>query len=325
MKNLLLCIAVLSMTTIAYAQDKLTPGPGEVELTYVGKGTQLGVWNPTTKVYTIPIKYKEGPLAGQYRSLTFTEDGKVLNGEGTEVGSKQPDGSWKTAQMEKVFRSSYNVFWKTEIVGNILETMVSIHGLPMVQTSAPMDQDVLTFLVFCNHYAGRLDKIKEEVKKEKERQAKEAAANYKPTEFRKGLKADRIEISGNTVYAYSKGKRIGHAEMQGDDIVVYTEHSTGSKGRIQGIYNPSTDSKGNIFGSSRIDFLGHTNHFDYSRQGDNTSFYGELHASIGEVREYGSEYFVYDAKGNNLGKFPASLDPRFGALFLYEFFDPLQY
>ena len=201
MKNLLLCIAVLSMTTIAYAQDKLTPGPGEVELTYIGKGTQLGVWNPTTKVYTIPIKYKEGPLAGQYRSLTFTEDGKVLNGEGTEVGSKQPDGSWKTAQMEKVFRSSYNVFWKTEIVGNILETMVSIHGLPMVQTSAPMDQDVLTFLVFCNHYAGRLDKIKEEVKKEKERQAKEAAANYKPTEFRKGLKADRIEISGNTVYA----------------------------------------------------------------------------------------------------------------------------
>lgn len=176
MKKFILCIAALSFMTGAYAQDnKLTPGPGEVELIYVGKNIQLGVWNPETRVYTVPAKYKDGPKAGQYRTLTFTDDGKVVNGDGKEVGSKQPNGSWKSPKIENVMLASYNVIWNNEIVGNIMQTIVSIHGLPMVQTSAPMDQDVLTFLVFCNHWGGdQINKIKEEVKKDDERKAAEA-------------------------------------------------------------------------------------------------------------------------------------------------------
>lgn len=254
MKNLLLCIAVLSMTTVAYAQDKLTPGPGEVELTYVGKGTQLGVWNPTTKVYTIPIKYKEGPLAGQYRSLTFTEDGKVLNGEGTEVGSKQPDGSWKTAQMEKVFRSSYNVFWKTEIVGTILETMVSIHGLPMVQTSSTMDQDVLTFLVFCNHYATRLDKIKEEVQKDNDRRIAEAQA--------KEAKQPPQNFDGTI--------------LDKDNFRVYTIKSDGQV----------VDKNYNRLGEIRTS----DNKYSYSVLDKNFNFIGEIRIKDNEYEVYDKKY-----------------------------------
>jgi len=249
MKNLLLCIAVLSLTTVAYAQDKLTPGPGEVELTYVGKGTQLGVWNPTTKVYTIPIKYKEGPLAGQYRSLTFTDDGKVLNGEGKEVGSKQPDGSWKTEKMENVIRSSYNVVWNMEIVGNILETMVSILGTPMVQTSAPMDQDVLTFLVFCNHFgADQINKIRDVKKKQAAEEAqKRREENEHPQKSYTVYDSNdssigRIDKEGN-IY-FSVGRKVGKIDSNG---VVYDDADK-KIGKID-TDGTVTDSSGNKIGT----------------------------------------------------------------------------
>lgn len=313
MKKLILCIAALSFMIGAFAQDnKLTPGPGEVELTYVGKNTQLGVWNPETRVYTIPAKYKDGPKAGQYRTLTFTDDGKVVNGDGKEVGSKQPNGSWKSPKIENVMRASYNVIWNNEIVGNILETMVSIHGLPMVQTSAPMDQDVLTFLVFCNHWGGdQINKIKEEVKKDNDRKAAEAKAKAKPVEFRKGLTADKIEVSGSEVIAYSNSKRIGKASFHGDEIYVYTQQHTGPTGRIG---TAST-------GTGYIDFLDHTNVYSFHQFDDGDITFRKYDGTdVGSVTQWSNGYTVR-TKGNSYD-FPKTIDPRFGALFIYEFFDP---
>lgn len=335
MKKLILCIVALSFMTGAFAQDnKLTPGPGEVELTYVGKNTQLGVWNPETRVYTIPAKYKDGPKAGQYRTLTFTDDGKVVNGDGKEVGSKQPNGSWKSPKIENVMRASYNVIWNNEIVGNIMQTIVSIHGLPMVQTSAPMDQDVLTFLVFCNHWGGdQINKIKEEVKKDDERKAAEArerAAKAKPVEYRKGRKADRIEMLGNHVVAKLKGQHIGTAEFSGNKIEIFnnTHHKTGQIGEVN-LYTHAGETK--RFGDSRIEFLGNNMAFRFHQDGTEKCTFGDERNVdvIGYVSHSISRYevYVYQMNGQwreskKIGEFPDNMDPRLGALFLYEFFDP---
>jgi hypothetical protein len=319
MKKLILCIALFSFITVTYAQEnKITPAAGEVEITYIRKGTQLGVWNPKTQVYTLTAVYAEGPFAGQHQSLTFTEEGKVVTKDGTLMGIKQKDGSWKSNSTKNVIRSSYLVLWNDEVVGNILDTQVSIHGTPMVRISAPMDQDVLTFLVFCFHWGGdQINQIKQTANKKKNQQSTET----KPR-FRKGLTADRIDISGSEVYAYSNNKRIGRARLEGEKIYVYSGGNTGPNGCIKAA-NVVTDYRGEseIYGSASIDFLGAINAYEFFQKNDNCTFYGERHVTLGEVKPYGSQYAVYDAKGRSLGKFPDSLDPRFGALFFYEFFD----
>lgn len=320
MKKTIICLVLLSFLTGVQAQEnKITPAAGEVEITYIRKGTQLGVWNPKTRVYTLTAVYNEGAFAGQHQSLTFTDDGKVITKDGSLLGSKQKDGSWKSNVTENIIRSSYLVLWNNEVVGNILDSQVSIMETPVIRFSAPMDQDVLTFLVFCFHWGGdQINQLKQAAKKKNQQQTTATSPG-----FRKGLKADNIEISGSEIYAYSNRKRIGKARLEGDNIFVYSEGKTGSNGCIKAV-NVVTDYRGEaeINGNASIDFLGSINAYEFFQKNDNCTFYGARHVTLGEVQHVGSKFKVYNAKGQPIGEFPDSLDPRFGALFLYEFFDP---
>lgn len=313
MKKLILFIAVLAFMNGAFAQDNILPvGPGEVELTFVKKGTQLGVWNPETKVYTQTSVYKDGPLAGEHYQMTIDKDGDVINREGLLLGFKQEDGTWKAGKIENIMCASYNVVWNGKIIGNIIDNTATIHGVPMVTTSAPMDKDVLTFIVYCNHWGpDQINAIEKSVKEQQAKQAAEAKAKAKKVEFRKGLTADRIEVSGSDVIAYANSKRIGKASFRGNEIYVYTEQHTGSTGRIG---EAST-------GTGYIDFLDHTSVYSFHQFSDGDITFRKYDGTeAGSVKEWSNCYTVR-TNGKSYD-FPKTIDPRCGALFIYEFFDP---
>ena len=322
MKKLLICIAVLSMMTIAHAQDKLTPGPGEVEITYLKKGTQLGVWNPQTRVYTQTSVYADGPLAGQHHQMTFNENGEVINREELLLGFKQEDGSWKAGKIENVLNSSYMVLWNMEVIGNIIDNIVTIHGVPMVSTSAPMDTDVLTFIVFCNHWGPtQINHIKETVEKEKAKQIAEAQAREakQPQQNFDGTILDKdnfrvSKISSDGYFYDKKGYSLGKLDLAGnkEDYYVYDKKGY-SLGKLDLAGNKEDyyvyDKNGYSLG--RLTLAG--NKEDYY-------VYDKKENSIGRLTLTGDKegYYVYDKKENSIGRFDAPA-VWIGALFFFVF------
>lgn len=124
-----------------------------------------------------------------------------------------------------------------------------------------------------------------------------------------GRPARRIQGSNSNVTAYSGNTQIGTAKLSGSNINVYTKGSTGSTGVIH---------------SSTIDFRGTTNRYRISKVGEELRFYGANGGPVGSVRHNSAmrKYEVIrEGTSSSVAEFDDSLDPRFAALFFYNFFD----
>ncbi len=124
-----------------------------------------------------------------------------------------------------------------------------------------------------------------------------------------GRPAKRIQGSNSNVTAYSGSTQIGTAKLSGSNINVYTKGSTGATGVIH---------------SSSIDFRGTSNRYRISKVGEELRFYGANGGNVGSV-QHNKNMRKYEVKREGstatIAEFDDSLDPRFAALFFYNFFD----
>ena len=124
-----------------------------------------------------------------------------------------------------------------------------------------------------------------------------------------GRAAKKIQGSNSNVTAYVGSTQIGTAKVSGSNINVYTKGNTGARGVIK---------------SSTIDFRGTSNRYSFSKSGDSITFRGANHKTLGSVRKNGAMHKYEVRREGSTGviaEFPDSLDPRFAALFFYNFFD----
>ena len=98
-------------------------------------------------------------------------------------------------------------------------------------------------------------------------------------------------------------------KLAGSNINVYTKGSTGATGVIH---------------SSSIDFRGTSNRYRISKVGEELRFYGANGGNVGSV-QHNKNMRKYEVKREGstatIAEFDDSLDPRFAALFFYNFFD----
>lgn len=125
----------------------------------------------------------------------------------------------------------------------------------------------------------------------------------------KGRPAKSIRGSNSSVTAYVGSTQVGTAKLNGSSISVYTKGSTGATGVIH---------------SSTIDFRGTSNRYRIDKVGETLNFRAANNAPLGSV-EHNKTMRKYQVKRNGstatIAEFDDSLDPRFAALFFYNFFD----
>ncbi|MBR5724306.1 MAG: hypothetical protein IKX62_02895 [Bacteroidales bacterium] len=125
----------------------------------------------------------------------------------------------------------------------------------------------------------------------------------------KGRPAKSIRGSNSNVTAYVGSTQVGTAKLNGSSISVYTKGSTGATGVIH---------------SSTIDFRGASNRYRIDKVGETLNFRAANNAPLGSV-EHNKTMRKYQVKRNGstatIAEFDDSLDPRFAALFFYNFFD----
>ncbi len=310
-----LMTAAAALITVGFslsAQDKLVPGKGDVEVFYAN-GEQFGVWHPDTRVFELTYMRKTGDYAGQHVTFTFKDDGNVYFDIGTVAGTMSASGSMSatsSSALKNIQVSTRYILYKLTEIGQINDRCdVYIYGQKAYYCSAPMDKNALCFAAVC---ASLSDKDLTNYKNARNKKSQEAAAKApKPTV---GQSAAKIEVSINEVEAYNAaGRKIGSAKKESDGkIYIYTVQNTGSVGCI--------DDNG------YIDFRGFMNYLTYSRNEtmDTIQFNDEKRLPVVRV-EHNNGSRNYEVKiesnGKLIGTFPDSIDPRFGAVFVYGFFD----
>lgn len=155
----------------------------------------------------------------------------------------------------------------------------------------------------------RVNKARAEAVRRAEAEQKASQASSGGSGSGSGRPAKRIQGSNSNVTAYSGSTQIGTAKLSGSNISVYTKGSTGATGVIH---------------SSSIDFRGTSNRYRISKVGEELRFYGANGGNVGSV-QHNKNMRKYEVKREGstatIAEFDDSLDPRFAALFFYNFFD----
>ena len=125
----------------------------------------------------------------------------------------------------------------------------------------------------------------------------------------KGRPAKRIQGSNSNVTAYVGNSQVGTAKLSGSSIRIYTNGSTGATG---------------VINNYSIDFRGTSNCYRIDKVGETLNFRGANNRPLGSV-SHNKTMRKYEVRregtSSAIAEFDDSLDPRFAALFFYNFFD----
>ena len=128
-----------------------------------------------------------------------------------------------------------------------------------------------------------------------------------------GRPAKSIRGNNSNVTAYVGSTQVGTAKLSGSSVRVYTSGSTGATGEIRSTSTGYT-----------VDFRGTSNRYSIDKVGDKLSFKGANNRQLGSVTHNATmrKYQVQrEGSTATIAEFDDSLDPRFAALFFYNFFD----
>lgn len=279
----------------------------------VKKGTAYGLTNMQQR--TNGDWYHQGPikltLPGEDQTYYVT----VQNNDAVFCTKDDVDGiivgDAGIAAARKAFMDNLNIAWLLEgyAKGKDKAYEKEYHR-------ASLSADILGKAINNNNkeVVDRVNKYRADLKKQAADAAKANTNNSSKqsssgTGSTKGRPAKSIRGSNSNVTAYVGSTQVGSAKLNGSSISVYTKGSTGATGVIH---------------SSTIDFRGTSNRYRIDKVGETLVFRAANGGSLGSV-EHNKTMRKYQVRREGstatIAEFDDSMDPRFAALFLYNFFD----